>query len=78
MENFQVALRVRPATLSEIEANDLEIWTVIGEAEVGISKERYSDLVRLKKIPSNMRQTYSFGKCPDLLTFQRSVSIKRR
>lgn len=50
MENIEVALRIRPINQQELENNDIEIWTTQAADEVGISAEKYSDLIRMRKI----------------------------
>ena len=31
MENIEVALRVRPPNMGEIESNDIEVWNMINQ-----------------------------------------------
>ncbi|EAS00562.2 kinesin motor catalytic domain protein (macronuclear) [Tetrahymena thermophila SB210] len=65
MENIQVALRIRPINQQEVENNDFEVWSTLANDEVGISAEKYTDLIRMRKIAPGQKTSYLFNKCFD-------------
>ena len=62
MENIEVAIRIRPINFSELSNNDMEIWDSLSEQTIGISNDKYNELLRCRKIIPGQKTSYNFSK----------------
>ena len=61
MENIEVGIRIRPINITEISCNDLEIWDSLAPQTIGISNEKYNELLRFRKIVPGQKTSFNFS-----------------
>ena len=61
MENIDVTVRIRPQNQKEIESNDIEIWSEMSGENIGISLEKYDELIKMRKLIPGQKLQFSFS-----------------
>ena len=69
MENIEVLVRIRPPNDREIESNDFNVWSGINTDTIGVSQDKYTELMRQRKLVPGQKIQFTYSTLYIIILF---------